>query len=89
MRGNCLAFCDQFSAEMHRFGRTAPQLFGIHPENGTLRLDRCGGVMVNDRPVVGVEDARIVFDRFSGYRARPGPVFGPPIREFAARGGRT
>lgn len=86
MRGNCLAFVDQFGAEAYRLGWSAPQLFGLHPENGTLRVDYCGVLMVNDRPVVGVEDTRIVFDRFSGYRTKPGQVWGIPVWEFAARG---
>jgi hypothetical protein len=58
----------------------------VHPENGTLRVDYCGILMVNDRPVVGVEVARIVFDRFSGYRTKPGQIWGVPVWEFAAKG---
>lgn len=41
---------------------------------------------MNERPVVGVEPDRIVFDRFSGYRTKPGQTWGPPAWEFAARG---
>ena len=35
--------------------------------------------MVNGNPVVGVEPDRIVFDRFSGYRSKPGQTWGPPV----------
>ena len=41
--------------------------------------------MVNDSWVVGVGQDRIVFDRFSGYRMRPGQTWGLPVREFVAR----
>jgi hypothetical protein len=29
---------------------------------------------------------RIVFDRFSGYRTKPGQVWGVPVWQFAAKG---
>jgi hypothetical protein len=45
--------------------------------------------MVNDSKVVGVEPDRIVFDRFSGYRTKPGQTWGRPVWEFAARGSRS
>jgi hypothetical protein len=32
--------------------------------------------MVNDSKVVGVEPDRMVFDRFSGYRTKPGQTWG-------------
>jgi len=41
--------------------------------------------MVNDSRVTGVEPDRIVFDRFFGYRTKPGQTWGPPVWEFAAR----
>ncbi|WP_280950118.1 hypothetical protein [Methylobacterium radiotolerans] len=41
--------------------------------------------MVNDSKVVGVEPDRIVFDRFSGHRTKPGQTWGPPVWEFAAK----
>ena len=50
----------------------AEQLFGVHPEHGFLRVEYAGALMVNDSQVVGVENDRIVFDRFSGYRTKPG-----------------
>jgi hypothetical protein len=87
MRENALAFLDQFGAEAYRLGWTAPQLFGVHPQHGFLRVEYAGALMVNDRPVVGVEADRIVFDRFSGYRTKPGQEWGVPVWEFAARGG--
>ena len=69
-----------------RVGWTAPQLFGVHPEHGFLRVEYAGALMVNKRPVIGVEDARIVFDRFSGYRTKPGQIWGVPVWDFAVKG---
>ncbi|WP_251982346.1 hypothetical protein [Methylobacterium sp. B1] len=66
-----MAFLDQFGAEAHQLGRTQQQLFGIHPEHGFLRVEYAGAVIVNDRPVIAVEPARIGFDRFSSYRTKP------------------
>lgn len=86
MRANALAFIDQHGAEAHRLGWTAPQLFGVHPEHGFLRVEYAGALMVNSSPVVGVEPDRIVFDRFSDYRNKPGQIWGPPVWEFAPRG---
>ena len=85
MRANALAFCDRHGAEAHQFGWTAPQLFGVHPEHGFLRVEYAGALMVSGTPVVRVEADRIVFDRFSGYRTTPGQTWGPPVWEFAAR----
>ena len=42
--------------------------------------------MVNDSKVVGVEQDRILFDRFSGYRTKPGQTWVLPVWEFAAKG---
>ena len=86
MRENALAFLDQHGAEAHRLGWTAEQLFGVHPEHGFLRVEYAGALMVNGNPVVAVEPDRIVFDRFSGYRTKPGQTWGPPVWEFAAKG---
>ncbi|EIZ85454.1 hypothetical protein WYO_1820 [Methylobacterium sp. GXF4] len=44
--------------------------------------------MVNGNPVVGVELNRIVFDRFSGYRTKPGQTWWLPVWRFAVRDGR-
>ncbi|WP_267428713.1 hypothetical protein [Methylobacterium sp. GC_Met_2] len=80
-----LAFLDQFGAEAHGLGWTAPQLFGVHPQHGFLRVEYAGALMGNGAPAIGVEADRIVFERFSGYRTKPGQVCGPPMWEFAAR----
>ena len=86
VRANAPAFIDRHGAETHRLGWTAPQLFGVHPEHGFLRVEYAGALMVKDSKVVGVEQDQIVFDRFSGYRTKSGQTWGPPVWEFAAKG---
>ncbi|MGH1574953.1 hypothetical protein ACRAWG_35350 [Methylobacterium sp. P31] len=46
IRENAMAFLDQHGAEAHRLGWTAPQLFGVHPVHGTVRVDYCGALMI-------------------------------------------
>ncbi|MBY0252886.1 MAG: hypothetical protein K2X54_16155 [Methylobacterium organophilum] len=64
---------------------TAERLFGVHPQHGFLRVEYAGALMVNDSRVVGVEPDRIVFDRFSDCRKKPGQTWRPPVWEYAAR----
>lgn len=85
-RAACLDFIDRFGAEAHRLGWTAPELFGVHPQHGTLRLEMCGVMMVNGRKADGVGADHIVLGNQTGRRDKPGQVFGPPIWEFAAKG---
>jgi hypothetical protein len=87
IRESALGFCDQFGAEAHRLGWTAPELFGVHPQHGTIRVDYCGVLMVGTEPARGVEANRVLFERTSGYRNGPGQQWGIPVWEFAKRGG--
>jgi len=41
--------------------------------------------MVNDSPAVAIEPDRIVFDRFAGYRTKPGQAWGALVWEYAER----
>ena len=86
LRGNAIGFCGQFGSEAHHLGWTAPELFAVHPEHGTLRVDYCGVLMVVAEPARGIEAQRILFDRLTGYRNKVGQVWGIPIWEFAKKG---
>ena len=81
----CTDFIERYGAEAVRLGWTAPQLFGVHPEHGTLRVDWCGVLMIGGRKATHIEAGRILFDNTSGYRDLPGLPVGMPIWEFAAR----
>ncbi|WP_267428673.1 hypothetical protein [Methylobacterium sp. GC_Met_2] len=85
MRAAALAFLDQFGAEAHGLGWTAPQLFGVHPQHGFQRVEYVGALMGNVASAIGVEADRIVFERFSGYRTKIGQVWGIPVWEFVTR----
>ncbi|GJE57394.1 hypothetical protein [Methylobacterium thuringiense] len=83
MRDNALDFLDRFGAEAHRLGWTASELFGVHPENGTLRVDWCGVLMVSGDKAASISANRIAFTRTAGYRDTPGMPRGMPIWEFS------
>ena len=83
VRESALAFCDQFGNEAHQFGWTAQELFALHPQHGTIRIDTCGVLMLSGEPARGVEANRVVFERTSGYRDGAGKVWGVPVWEFA------
>ena len=87
MRESALDFCTRFGVEAHGLGWTASQLFGVHPEHGTLRVEYCGALMIAGKKAQAVEADRILFERTSSYRNTPGKVWGPPIWEFKAKAG--
>ncbi|MBB2964675.1 hypothetical protein [Methylobacterium sp. R2-1] len=77
----CTDFIDRFGAEAVRLGWTTPQLFGVHPEHGTLRVDWCGVMMTGGHKAIGIEPKRILF----GNRSTPGGPIGIAAWEFVAR----
>ncbi|MER2249691.1 hypothetical protein ABS772_07155 [Methylorubrum podarium] len=81
----CTDFIERYGAEAVRLGWTAPQLFGVHPEHGTLRVDWCGVMMTGGHKAIGIEQNRILFGNVSGYRNVTGAPVGVPIWEFVAR----
>ena len=86
MRESALDFIDRFGAKAHRLGWTAAELFSVHPEHGTLRLEQCGVLMVSGRTAEGVEADSIPFGNQTSFRGMLGQVFGPPVWESAAKG---
>jgi hypothetical protein len=86
MRKAAIDFCDRQGAGAHGRGWTAAELFALHPEHGTLRVDYCGVLMVSGSKALAVEPDRIVFDRGSGYRTKQEQVWGIPVWEFARKG---
>lgn len=71
----------------HRLGWTASELFAVHPEHGTTRLDACWMLMVGSEPVRGIEPDRVLFERNSGCRNGQGQTWGVPVWAFARGGG--
>ena len=81
----CTDFIERFGAEAVRLRWTTPQLFGVHPEHGTLRVDWCGVMITGGHKAIGIEPNRILFGNVSGYRNVAGAPVGIPVWEFAAR----
>ena len=65
--------------------RLTKQVFGVHPDHPTLRVDYCGALMVGGTPARGVEAHRVLFEQTAAYRDRQGQVWGIPIWEFAKK----
>lgn len=86
IREAAIDFCDRLGAQAHALGWTAEELFALHPEHGTLRVEYCGVMMVAGSKAVAVEPARVVFATGSGYRTKQGQVWGIPVWEFAKKG---
>lgn len=77
-----LAFLDAFGAQAEALGWTAPRLFGVHPEIGTVRVDYCGGLMLGlGGEVSAITPTEIHFHHLTHY-TKPGQSEGVPIWRF-------
>lgn len=85
IREDAIAF-DEFGAKAHRLAWMAAELFAVHPEHGTLRIDYCGALVITGLNPSAVEATRIVTVRGSAYRNKPGQAWGGPVWEFARSG---
>jgi hypothetical protein len=47
LREAAIDFCERLGAEAHAFGWTAAELFAVHPEHGTRRVEFCGVLIVS------------------------------------------
>lgn len=88
IRESGIEFCDRLGGDAHRLGWTATELFAVHPEHGTLRLEFCGVLMIADLRPLAVEETRITTARGSAYRNKAGQVWGVPVWEFAKGAGK-
>lgn len=60
MREAAIDFCDLLGAEAHALGWTAAELFALHPEYGTVRIEVCW-VMISGNRAHAVELSRVGF----------------------------
>ncbi|MCJ2087784.1 hypothetical protein MKK88_17615 [Methylobacterium sp. E-005] len=86
MRENAMAFIDQHGTEAHRLGWTAPELFGVHPQTSTLRVDSCQVQILRASAAHAIDADRMAFAQTSGYWFIKGQILGIALREFVARG---
>lgn len=85
LRGAAIDFCDRLGAEAHGLGWAAQELFAVHPDHGTLRVEVCGVLMISGSKALTVEQTRVVFAGGSGYRTKPGQIWGIPVWEYAKK----
>ncbi|WP_313901722.1 hypothetical protein [Methylobacterium sp. J-088] len=52
MREAAIDFCDRLGVEAHQLGWTAQELFAVHPEHGTLRVEFCDVLMISGSKAV-------------------------------------
>ncbi len=64
-------FLDRFGEDVVAFGCTATDLFGMHPTVDVVRVDYCGGLMINARCVEAILDAWIRCGSQTFRRDRP------------------
>jgi hypothetical protein len=79
VHANMLEFLDQFGPEAVDLGWTAPDLFGVHPTAGVIRVDHCGALVLGDRRADWVDATRIRFGNQTYDRDTPGKPVGTPI----------
>lgn len=87
MLASALDFVDRFGGAAAALGWTAPQLFGVHPQHGTVRTDWCGALMLSGNKATAVDAQRVTFGNTSAYRDTLGAPTGVPIWEFAVKQG--
>ncbi|WP_336490909.1 hypothetical protein [Methylobacterium nigriterrae] len=73
---------DRFGAELSEHERTAPELFGVHPNVGIIRSDYCGALMLSGEKATAISADRIRFKLTAYYRHVPGCGVGVPIWAF-------
>ena len=80
-------FVERYGAEADPLSWTAPQLFGVHPQQRNLRTDWCGALMLSGQKATGVDARCVASGNTRAYRDTLGAPVGVPIWEFAAKQG--
>jgi hypothetical protein len=80
---NALDFIERHGDEAHGLGWTAPELFGVHPAVGVIRVDHCGALMLTVAGRVLAVEADAI--RFANGHGRGPPVGGPPVAGLTFR----
>lgn len=84
----CVEFFDRWADEAVSLGWSTLDLFGVHPEAGTIRPDFCGAMVLSAERVSGIDETRIRFGNMTFYRGKHGrPTGGVPLWQFG-KGGR-
>lgn len=62
-----------------------PQVFGVHPEHGTLRVGLSEVRITGWNKAIGIAPNGFLFGHVSGYQNTPGAPVGLPAWEFATQ----
>ncbi|POR39852.1 hypothetical protein [Methylobacterium sp. V23] len=68
----CVEFLDRWADEAAGLNWTTLELFGVHPEVGTIRPDFCGAMMLSAERVSAITDKHMRFGNMAFYRDKPG-----------------
>ena len=79
---NAHAFLDAFGTQAETLGWQTHELFGVHPEVGTVRPDCCGALTLGVGGPVRLETADEIRFGHLTHRRLPGQLQGVPIWEF-------
>ncbi|KQP82837.1 hypothetical protein ASF57_11925 [Methylobacterium sp. Leaf117] len=79
----CVDFLDRWADEAVALGWTTLEIFGVHPEAGTIRPDFCGALVLGTEKVSGITKTQMRFVNTTFYRDTPGrPAGAVPIWVF-------
>lgn len=77
---DALAFLDTFGSQAEALGWQTSELWGVHPDLGTIRVDHCGALVLGSGPVRAITADAVYFNG-GAYRRKPGHYPGVPIWE--------
>ncbi|MCJ2079876.1 hypothetical protein [Methylobacterium sp. J-090] len=78
-----LDFLERWADEAITLGWTTLDVWGVHPQIGTIRADYCGGMTMGTALVTGITENRIFSGYATFYRDTPGrPTGAVPIWLF-------
>ncbi|WP_244479990.1 hypothetical protein [Methylobacterium sp. Leaf94] len=83
MHEAAIEFLDRYADQAVALGWSTLDLFGVHPQAGTIRPDYCGAMVLSGEKVSSVLADRIVFERTTHRRDKPGrPSGAVPLWTF-------
>jgi hypothetical protein len=79
----CVDFLDRWADQAVALGWTTLEIFGVHPEAGTIRPDFCGAMVLGTERVSEIDETRMRFVNTTFYRNVPGrPSGAVPLWTF-------
>lgn len=76
-------FLERWADQAVALGWTTLDLWGVHPEIGTIRSDFCGAMVMGNQLVTGIAEQRVYHQTTTFYRDTPGrPMGAIPIWAF-------